>query len=52
MEAIAMKEFGGPDALKVSIWPFSEPDEQLLLDRSEHNEHGLKLDNPEGFADE
>jgi hypothetical protein len=52
MEVIGMKEFGGPDWLKVSKWPFSEPDEQLLLDRTKLNEHGLKLDNPEGFADE
>ena len=47
MEAIGVKEFGGPDALKVLKLPFPEPDEHLLLDRTELNELGPKLDNPE-----
>jgi hypothetical protein len=39
---------------KVLKLPFPEPDEQVLLDRTELNELGLglELDNPEGFADE
>jgi hypothetical protein len=47
MEAIGVKEFGGPDVLEVLKLPFPKPDEQLLLERTELNELGL--DNPEGF---
>ena len=47
METIGVKELGGPDALKVLKLPFPEPDEQLLLDRTELNELlGLKARQP------
>jgi hypothetical protein len=52
MEAIDVKEFGGPDVLEVLKLPFPEADEQLLLERTELNVLRLELDNPKAFADE